>query len=71
MERIGREAKAAKNLRYCRDREGTQDKMNRNLYEPTSSKEIDQMDREWRQKTSLIPPRKYEAQGTLWKSKYK
>ena len=40
-----REANVAKNLRYCRERDRTQYKMNKILYETTPSREMDKLDK--------------------------
>ena len=50
----------AKNLRYCRERDRTQDRINRILYENMENRYLD---KEWREKASSGAAFKFEVQG--------
>ena len=71
LERVGREAKTAKTLRFCRERDKTQETTNRILYEHTENRYLDRLDKEWREKASSVAARKLEAQRKSWKKKHK
>ena len=68
---MGREAKTAKDLRYCRERDRIQDRMNRILYANMKNRYLERLDKEWREKASSVAARKFEAQGKYWKKRHK
>ena len=51
----------AKNLRYCRERDRTQDRINRILYENMENRYLDRLDKDSREKA--VAERRFEAQG--------
>ena len=61
----------AKNLRYCRERDRIQDRMNRILYANMKNRYLERLDKEWREKASSVAARKFEAQGKYWKKRHK
>ena len=59
----------AKNLRYCRERDRTQDRINRILYENMENRYLDRLDKDSREKA--VAERRFEAQGESWMKKHK
>ena len=54
QEIVGREAKAAKNLRYCRERDRIQDRMNRIPYENKENRYLVRLDKDWSINTTKL-----------------
>ena len=63
LERVGREAKTAKNLRFCRERDKAKDQTTRILYEHTENRGLGRLDKESREKASSGAAFKFEVQG--------
>jgi hypothetical protein len=54
QERVGREAKTAKNLIYCREQDTTQDIMNRIPYENKENRYLAGVDKDWSINTTKL-----------------
>ena len=76
QERVGREAKTAKNLIYCREWDRTQDRMNRIPYENKENRYLVRLDKDWSINTTKLDyspnPNAFRMQnclryGTEWR----